>query len=113
MAETKLQTDTVVRARGVPVTLLPCDWTSTLTEFKKKYGSHIADDRLAAQSMFENFTGKLADGTLKAEPLEEEQQDLEKPEPAANTIYSSIPDSLLRLRGATSVRNWSMKRDSV
>ena len=85
MAETKLETDAVARAHGVPVTLLPCDWTSTLTEFKKKYGSHIADDRLAAQSMFENFTEKLADGTLKAEPLshvvslfEKEQQDLEE-----------------------------------
>ena len=40
MAETKLQTD----AHGVPVTLLPRDWTSILTEFKKKFGSHIADD---------------------------------------------------------------------
>ena len=90
MAEAKLQTDAVARGHGVPVTLLPCDWTSTiLTEFKKKYGSHISDDRLPAQSMFENFTEKLADGTLKAEPLshvvslfEEEQQDLKKPESA-------------------------------
>ena len=35
MAETKLQTDAVARAHGVPVTLLPCDWTSIMTEFKK------------------------------------------------------------------------------
>ena len=42
MTETKLQTDAVARANGVPVTLLPCDWTSIVTEFKKKYGSHIA-----------------------------------------------------------------------
>ena len=76
VAETKLQTDAVARAHGVPVTLLPCDWTSILTEFKKKYGSHIADDRLPKS-------------TFKAEPLshvvslfEEEQQDLNKPEPA-------------------------------
>ena len=33
MAETKLQTDAVARAHGVPVTLLPCDWTSIMTEF--------------------------------------------------------------------------------
>ena len=59
----------MARAHGVPVTLLPCDWTSILTEFKKKYGAHISDDRLPAQSMFENFPEKLADGTLKAEPL--------------------------------------------
>ena len=87
MAETKLQTDAVARAHGVPVTLLPCDWTSIMTEFKKKSGTHIADDRLPAQSMFENFSEKLADGTLKAEPLshfvslfQEELQDSKKPE---------------------------------
>ena len=28
MSETKLQTDAVARAHGVPVTLLPCDWTA-------------------------------------------------------------------------------------
>ena len=39
MSETKLQTDAVARAHGVPVTLLPCDWTSLVTEFKNKHGS--------------------------------------------------------------------------
>ena len=51
MAETKLQTDAVARAHGVLVTLLPCDWTSMLTEFKKKYGAHISDDHVV--SLFE------------------------------------------------------------
>ena len=69
MAETKLQTDAVAKAHGVPVTLLPCDWTSIMTEFKNKFGNHISDDRLPAQSMFESFTEKLADGTFKAESL--------------------------------------------
>ena len=55
MADTKLQTDAVAKAHGVPVTLLPCDWISILVEFKRKFGSHISDDRLPAQSMFENF----------------------------------------------------------
>ena len=84
-----MQPDAAARARGVPVTLLPCDWTSILTEFKKKHGTHIADDRLRAQPMSEHFSEKLSDGTLKAEPLshvvslfEEEQQDLKRPEPA-------------------------------
>ena len=83
MAETKLQTDAVARAHGVPVTLLPFDLTSILTEFKRKFGNHIADDRLPSQSI----CSSTADGTLKAEPLshvvslfEEEQQDLKKPE---------------------------------
>ena len=88
MSETKLQTDAVARAHGVPVTLLPCDWTSLVTEFKNKFGKHIPDDKLPAQSMFENFSERLADGTLKAEPLshvvslfEEEQQDAKRPDP--------------------------------
>ena len=88
MSETKLQTDAVARAHGVPVTLLPCDWTSLLTEFKNKFGKHIPDDKLPAQSMFENFSERLADSTLKAEPLshvvslfEEEQQDAKRPDP--------------------------------
>ena len=87
MAETKLQTDAVARAHGVPVTLLPCGWTSIMTEFKNKFGHHISNDRLPAQSMFESFTERLADGILKAEPLslvvslfEEEQQDAKKPD---------------------------------
>ena len=65
----------------------PIDSTSILPEFKKKYGAHISDDRLPAQSMFESLTEKLADGTFKAEPLshvvslfEEEQQEHKKPE---------------------------------
>ena len=93
MAETKLQTDAVAKAHGLPVTLLPCDWTSILSEFKKKYGTQIPDDRLPAQSMFEHCTEKLADGTLKAEPLshvvslfEEEEQD------NASIIFNSIHD---------------------
>ena len=88
MSETKLQTDAVARAHGVPVTLLPCDWTSLLTEYKNKHGKHIPDEKLPAQSVFENFAERLADGTLKAEPLshivslfEEEQQDAKRPDP--------------------------------
>ena len=58
MAETKLQTDAVAKAHGVPTTLLPCDWTSILVEFKEKFGSHISEERLPAQSMFDNFSEK-------------------------------------------------------
>ena len=87
MTETKLQTDAVARAHGVPVTLWPADWTAVMTEFKNKHGTHIPDDRLPAQSCFEHFIEKVGDGTLKAEPLslivsafEEEQQDAKKPD---------------------------------
>ena len=57
-----------------------------MTEFKNKHGTHIPDDGLPAQSCFEHFIGKLADGTLKEGPLslivsavEEEQRDAKKP----------------------------------
>ena len=102
MAETKLQTDAVVKAHGLPVTLLPCDWTSILSEFKKKSGTQIPDDRLPAQSMFEHFSEKLADGTLQAELLshvvslfEEEQQDMKKPDPSRQ--YNLQLDSRLTI----------------
>ena len=102
MSETKLQTDAVARAHGVPVTLLPCDWTSLITEFKNKHGKHIPDDKLPAQSMFENFSERLADGTLKAEPLshvvslfEEEQQDAKRPDPTRQ--YNLQLDSKLTI----------------
>ena len=102
MSETKLQTDAVARAHGVPVTLLPCDGTSLLTEFKNKFGKHIPDDKLPAQSMFENFSERLADGTLKAEPLshvvslfEEEQQDAKRPDPTRQ--YNLQLDSKLTI----------------
>ena len=58
-----------------------------MTEFRNKHETHIPDDRLPAQSCFENFAERHADGTLKAEPqsrivslLEEEQQDARKPD---------------------------------
>ena len=85
----KLQTHPVAEAHGLLVTHLPCDWMSMMTEFKRKFGKHISDDRLPSQSTFKHFSEKLAEGTLKAEPLshvislfEEEQQELKKPEPA-------------------------------
>ena len=98
----KLQTDAIARAHGVPVTLLPCDWTSLLTEYKNKHGKHIPDEKLPAQSTFENFAERLADGTLKAEPLphivslfEEEQQDAKKPDPTRQ--YNLQLDSKLTI----------------
>ena len=65
-------------------------------------GKHIPDDKLPAQSMFENFSERLADGTLKAEPLshvvslfEEEQQDAKRPDPTRQ--YNLQLDSKLTI----------------
>ena len=120
MAETELHADDVARAHGVPVTLLPCDWTSILAECEKKYGSHISDDRLPAQSMFESFTEKMADGTFKAEPVfyvvilfEEEQQELKQsPNQLGSTTCDLIPGSLSRPSGGISVQSQPTRRVS-
>ena len=114
MSETKLQTDAVARAHGVPVTLLPCDWTSLLTEYKNKHGKHIPDEKLPAQSMFENSAERLADGTLKAEPLshivslfEEEQQDAKRPDPTRHYNSSEpIDEKGLRLKCSIMTNLW-------
>ena len=57
MSETKLQTDAVARAHGVPVTLLPCDWTSLLTEYKNKHGKHIPEDKLPSSISVRELRG--------------------------------------------------------
>ena len=56
--------------------------------FRTKFGKHIQDEKLLAQSCCEAFADKLAIGALKAEPLstvvsffEEEQQERAKPDP--------------------------------
>ena len=69
MSETKLQTDAVARAHGVPVTPLPVDWIAMMTEFIRMHGTHIHDDRLAAQTCYEHFAERLSDGALEAELL--------------------------------------------
>ena len=47
MAETNLQTHAVAKAHGLPVTLLPCDWTSVLAEFKNKFGKSDSRRQIA------------------------------------------------------------------
>ena len=108
----------MARAHGVLVTLLPFDWTSIMTEFKNNFGNRISDDRLPAQSMFESFTEKLADGTLKAEPLslvvslfEEEQQDAKKPDHSRqNNLQLDSRLTITTKRQASKVRSPQTKR---
>ena len=60
MSETKLQTDAVARAHGVPVTLLPCDWTSLMSQSSRtSMASTFLKTSFPAQSMFENFLRAL------------------------------------------------------
>ena len=87
-SEAKLQVDSVAKAHGVPTTMLPEDWTSTMYAFRLKFGKHIPEEKLPAQSYYEAFAERLAIGALKAEPLsmvvsafEEEAQERNKPDP--------------------------------
>ena len=68
-SEAKQQVDAVAKAHGVPTSLLAEDWTSMMLAFRNKFGRHIPDEKLPAQSCYEAFADKLAIGALKAEPL--------------------------------------------
>ena len=49
--------------------MLSADWNQLLAAFKQKYGEHLHDTVLPAQSHFEAFEDKLSDGNLCAESL--------------------------------------------
>ena len=78
----------MAKAHGVLTTLLPEDGTSMMLAFRTKFGKHIPDEKLPAQSYYEAFADKLAIGALEAElssmvvsAFEEEQQERYKPNP--------------------------------
>ena len=58
--------DTVSKARGLPVAMFFCGWTSVIENFKEKFGVSAADldvadmldDVLLAQSFFRGIRGK-------------------------------------------------------
>ena len=54
-ADTKVNYDAVARAHGETVSMLAPDWISLLAAFKQKYGEHLHDTVLPAQSYFESF----------------------------------------------------------
>ena len=59
----------IAKTHDEPVTLLVADWTSLMIHFMKQYGDDILDEKLPAQSSFEAFEEKLADGYMTAETL--------------------------------------------
>ena len=68
--------------------MLTADWNQLLAAFKQKYGEHLHDTVLPAQSCFEAFEEKLSDGNLRTESLnhvvsvaEQEEQEYKKAEP--------------------------------
>ena len=87
-SEAKQQVDAVAKAHGVPTTILPENWTSMMLAFRNKFGKHMPDEKLPAQSYYEAFADKLAICAVKAEPLamvvsvyDEELQEKNKLEP--------------------------------
>ena len=88
--DTKPKLDATSRAYGEPVSMLPEDYESLLTAFKKIHGK-IYDSKLPAQSYYEAFQDKLQEGRLKPETLaqivtlsEEEAFETAKPEAPKN-----------------------------
>ena len=101
-SEAKQHVDAVAKAHRVPSSFLPEDWTSMMLAFRNKFGKHIPDEKLPAQSNYEAFADKLAIGALKAEPMamvvsafDKEQQEKNKPEPVRQ--YGLSLDSKLTL----------------
>ena len=87
--DTKVQIEAVHKAHGEPISMVTADWVSLLRTFRAKYGNNIHPSRLPAQTYFESFEERLADGTTIAEPLshvvslaEEKEQKEKRPESA-------------------------------
>ena len=79
--------DACHKAHGEPIQMLTADWLGLVDQFKTKYGTHLHDSLLPAQSYFGSFEEKLADGQLSAETLshvislhEEDRQRAQRPE---------------------------------
>ena len=86
-SDTKLKLDAVARSHGEPVSMLCADWEALMLTFNTKFGSHLPDTVLPAQSYFEGFEERLANGQLRAELLtqvvsvrEQEEQESRKPD---------------------------------
>ena len=84
--EAQLKVDANPKAHGEPIAMPSSDWTSLIDQFRAKYGAHIHENCLPAQSYCEALKEQLADGQLGAETLaqvisfaEEEHQ---RPEPS-------------------------------
>ena len=97
-SDTKLQTDVVASAHAAPVTMLPCDWTTTVDALKMKNGESLPENVLPAQPYFEAFEGRFVDGMMRAESraqvvsMAEEQDDMM---PDTTGLYGISFDSRL------------------
>ena len=85
--DTKLKLDAVARSHGKPLSMLCADWEALRLTFKTKFVTHLHDTVLPAQSYFEGFEERLANGQLRAEQLaqvvsvrEQEEQGSKKPD---------------------------------
>ena len=65
----KLKVDANAKAHGENITMPSSDWMSLIDQFRAKYGAHMHESCLPAQSYYEAFEEKLADGQLGAETL--------------------------------------------
>ena len=83
--------------------MLGADWEALMVTFKNKFGTHLHDTLLPAQSYFEGFEERLASGQLRAEPLTQvisarEQEDQESAKPEAQRHMSLHLDGQLTIQ---------------
>ena len=67
--DVKLNVDAAAKAHGEPVAMLAMDWNSLMVQFIAKYGTDLCEEDLPAQTYFEEFEERLAEGSLEAERL--------------------------------------------
>ena len=59
-SNTRLKLDAVARSHGEPVSVIRADWEALAVSFKAKFGTHLHDTALPAQSYFKGFEELLA-----------------------------------------------------
>ena len=68
MSETKLQTDARRRARGVPATLLPADWTAMMTEVQENARNSYPRRSAASPNVLRKLRGEVGRRSAQTGP---------------------------------------------
>ena len=102
-SDTKLKMDAVERSNGEPVSMVCADWEALMLTFKDKFGAHLHVTVLPAQSYFEGFEERLANGQLRAQLITQvvsvrEQEDQESKKPDAQRHMSLHLDGQLTIQ---------------
>ena len=61
--------DATAKAHGELVSMLQMDWNILMIQYKAQFCAHLCEEDLPAQSFFEEFEEKLAEGNFETERL--------------------------------------------